>query len=346
MQHRFFAAIAATVLLFQTVGLAAGDTRRAKAKNKAARLVAMLPASDGVAVFDAKRFFDTALPTVLSANQPLLGDITAKIAEIEARTGINLRGFEQIALGITVKSATADKIDVDAVAIASGDVNVAALIEAAKTAAKGTHTEETVAGKTVMIFTPKISMSPSAGNSQIGPIVDKFAGNFDKGIAVAAIDGSTLAVGSPARVRDAVMGRSHVAPDLNSLLAMKGTSVATFAVRNGGLLGTLLPYESDELGKKISLIRTLSGSFDVSNGGLTSSMVVRTATTKDALGLKDLIEVLRDTGVMAWSSSKNADKQLYGRVLKSLKIDSRLNSISLDLTIPQADLDRLVVKLK
>ena len=58
MQHRFFAAIATTVLLFQTVGLAATDTRRAKTKNRAARLVAMLPASDGVAVFDAKRFFD------------------------------------------------------------------------------------------------------------------------------------------------------------------------------------------------------------------------------------------------------------------------------------------------
>ncbi len=346
MQHRFFAAVVAAVLLFQTVGLAAADTRRAKVKNKAARLVAMLPASDGVAVFDAKRFFDMALPSVLSANQPLLSDITAKIAEIETRTGINLRGFEQVAVGLTVKAGTANNIDIDAVAIASGEVNVAALIDAAKTAANGTHTEEIVAGKTVLIFMPKLSVSPSAANSKIGPIVDKFASSFDIGVAVAAIDGTTLAVGSPARVRDTITGRSRLTADLSSLLSTKGSSVATFAVRNGGLLATLLPYESDELGKRISLIRTLSGSVDVSNGGLTSSMTVRTATTKDALGLKDLIEVLRDTGVMAWSSSKNADKQLYGRVLKSVKIESRLNSISFDLTIPQADLDRLVVKLK
>lgn len=346
MQHRFIAGAVAAVLLFQTVGLAAGDTRRAKLNARAARLVAMLPASDGAAVFDAKRFLDTALPTVLSANQPLLANITAKITEIETRTGIDLGSFEQVAVGLTVRSAEANNLDVEAVAIASGDVNVTAVIDAARAAGNGTHAEETVGGKTVLIFTPKLRMSPSANGSTLGPIVDRLAGNLEKGVAVAAIDGSTLVVGSPARVRDAIGGRSHLAPDLSSLLAAKGTSVASFAVRNSGLLATLLPYESDELGKKIALIRTLSGSVDVANGALSSTMIAKTATTKDALGLKDLIEVLRDMGVMTWSGSKNADKQLYGRVLKTLKVESRLNSITLGLTIPQADLDRLVAKLK
>ena len=94
MKTKFLALSAIAVLLLNVAGFASGDIRSARAKKRqTTRLVALLPASDGVAVFDAKRFLNDALPKLLSANQPILAEITAKITEMENRTGIDFGNF-------------------------------------------------------------------------------------------------------------------------------------------------------------------------------------------------------------------------------------------------------------
>ena len=67
MKTRFFACVSISVLLLNVVGFGAFDTRTALAKKRqATRLVSLLPASDGIAVFDSKRFLNDALPQLLS----------------------------------------------------------------------------------------------------------------------------------------------------------------------------------------------------------------------------------------------------------------------------------------
>jgi hypothetical protein len=45
-------------------------------------------------VFDIKRFLDSALPQMLSGNQPMLDEVRQAIDEAKAKTGIDVRQFE------------------------------------------------------------------------------------------------------------------------------------------------------------------------------------------------------------------------------------------------------------
>lgn len=344
MKYRFFAAAAIACLLFNTFAMATGDNRRAKAKARAARLIALLPASDGVAVIDTKRLFDTALPTALASNQPLLSEIISKVADINARTGVDLRSFDQIAVGVTVKHGLTNDLDIDAIAVASGTADLASLTATARAAAAGSIREEAMNGKTIIIFEPKpLPADPNAKTAD--NIHDKVAKALRQEIAMVVIDQRTVAVGSLARIREMMSGHTHVARDVNGLLPAKGAAV-NFAVRNGGLLSALLPVDNDELGKQVGTIQAISGSIDLAETGLTISTVAKTQTVREALSLKDFLEVLRDMGGFVWGQSKAADKQLYSRSLKAVRLGTRANSVMLDITVPQADVDLLVGKLK
>ena len=129
MKTRSFAAALVAVLLLDFAGLAAPDNRRPATKSvQVNRLVNLLPASDGVAVFEAKRFLNDALPKLLAANQSLFAEVMAKITEIETRTGVDLRKFDQVAVGVASKQISAKETDYEPVAIASGDISAGALI--------------------------------------------------------------------------------------------------------------------------------------------------------------------------------------------------------------------------
>ena len=98
MKTRSAALFCLFVLLLNIVGSPAGYNGRNKAQASSAnQLAALLPASDGIVTLDAKRFFNTALPKLLSANQPLLDKITIKIDQVKAQTGIDVRQFDYIA---------------------------------------------------------------------------------------------------------------------------------------------------------------------------------------------------------------------------------------------------------
>lgn len=339
MKYRSFAAAAIAVLLFNTLAFASADNRT-RTKTRAARLVAMLPASDGVAVVDTKRLVDTALPTAFASNQTLLGSITGMIDDTRTRTGVDLRAFEHIAIGATVKPGLTNDLDIDVVALATGAADMAAIVNAAKSAAGASYREEVLNGRTIIVFQPKASQKPAAS----GGLHDKIGHALRQEMALAVVDPRTVAVGSLARVRETVSGQSHIARDLTSLLPAKPAAI-NFALRNGGL-NALLPIDNDELGKKIGAIQVLAGSADIGATGLTISAVAKTATASEAMSLMDFLEVLRDMGGFVWGGSKNADKQMYARLLRSVKLSTRANNILLDVTVPQTDLDQLISKVK
>ena len=63
MKNRIFAAAVTAILILNVVGFSLNDTSTAlRNRRQATRLVSLLPASDGVAVFDSKRFLSDALP--------------------------------------------------------------------------------------------------------------------------------------------------------------------------------------------------------------------------------------------------------------------------------------------
>ena len=350
MKTRFFAVAIISVLLFNVAGFAAGDTASARAKKRqVTRLVSLLPASDGVAVFDSKRFFTEALPKVLAANQPMLAEIMAKVTEIENRTGIDLRKFDQVAVGVAMKQISPTNVDYDSVAIANGDINAGALVAIAKLASKGTYREEKIGDKTVYVFVAKDVVQKTTvkpANSKVADIVDGALDALTKEVAVSMLDSNTLVIGSLSRVRATIEATSRVSADITGLLSIKETAVMSFAMRSPGGMASLLPLDNDELGVNIDSIEYLSGSVDVATAGTSVQLLARTKKPEQAKGLKDTLEGLQVVGGAVFGGSKRPDQMIYGRLIKGVKIGGQGNDISLDLMVPQADIDGLLAGIK
>jgi hypothetical protein len=349
MKTKIFAFAAVAVLLINAVGFAAGDTRPAQAKKaQASRLISLLPASDGIAVFDSKRFLEDALPKLLSANQPVLSSITSKMTDIENRTGIDFRKFEQVAVGVSMKPKTEKDYDFAPVVIAGGDINAGALIAMAKLASKGKYRQEKISEAAVYIFNVKDALP--ANRSQTKSSSAKVAMNHLKAlpdeIAVTPLDRNTLAFGTIDRVRETLEAKSHVSADLTALLFAKETAVASFAFRTPEGMSKLVSLDNDELGANLDTIKYIAGSLDIAAVGTSLQLMARTAQPEQAMSLKDTLEALQILGKAVLGGSKQPDKMVYGRMIKNAKIGVNGTDITLDLLVPQADIDLLVARLK
>lgn len=348
MKTRFFAVTAIAVLLLNVVGSSWGYSPRARVLSpQASRLVSMLPASDAVAIFDTKRFLNDAMPKVLSANQPMLNEITGKISEMERKTGIDFRKFDQVAVGVAMKAGKEAKdLDCEPVAIAGGDINSGALIAIAKLGSKGKYREEKLGDRTLYVFTmPETVKKTSPANAKSSRIAQAIKAHVSE-IAVTALDSKTLAIGCPERVRETIGAKTHVGTDLTDLLAAKETAVMSFAAKPPVGMSKMLSLDNDELGATINSIQYMSGSVDVATAGTSLQMMARTTKPDQAAALKDTLEGLQMLGKAVLGNSKNPDQQMYGRMVKNARFGVTGNDVTLDLLVPQADIDLLVAKIK
>jgi len=337
MKIRISSLAAIAVLLLNSLAFSAGDT-----------LVSLLPDTDAVALFEGKRFCD-ALPKLLAANPAILTKITTTVADIESKTGIDLKKFDQVAIGVNIKLGEGKNTQVDGVAIAGGDIKAGALVAMAKLASDGKYKEETVAGRSMFIITMPPSVKKAAPKSptasKVGQAIDKHLDELPTDIAVSALDGNTLAVGGPEMVRAVLEGKTHANPELTSLLSQRETTIASFAVKTPGIITSMFPLDNDSLGQTISSIRILSGSIDVTAPGAALQIMARTTDAKRAAELKDLLDVAQMLGG-SLLGSKQPNKNTHGRLIKNVKIGVNGNDVTLDLLVPQADIDVLVAQIK
>ncbi len=350
MRSRFFAVAAIAVMLLNVLGIGAADANGARVKKaEVSRLISLLPASDGVVVFDSKRFVNDALPKILSANQPILAEITGKIAEMEAATGIDFRKFDQVAVGVAIKSLTPARHDVESVALASGDINAGALIAIAKLASKGTYREEKIGGKTVYVISAREVLqktTPQPASSKVAGLMDKALKAMTKEVAVATLDSNTIAIGSTARIRQTLAADTRVSAEITGLLSVKETSVMSFAMKTPGGLSKMFSLDKDELGANLDAIDYFAGSMDVAAAGTSLLVTARTKKAQQAQGLKDTLDGLKMVGGAVFGGSKRTDQQIYGRLIKNAKVENRGSDVSLELLVPQADIDGLLAIIK
>jgi hypothetical protein len=350
MRRRTFTAATAAflVLSFMFSAFAAVDKKRPvkrKVKAQTNPLVALLPASDAVATINGNRFFGEALPKVLSANQKLLGEILAKIDSLETKTGVDLRRFDAFAAGINIVKKESNDFDYDPVVVARGAVDTASLVESARKVAEGRYREETIAGRTVYVISAK-DIADQLKKTSAGPNDPIKDVEIKNDIAISALDSTTMVVGNLNRVRETVEHKTSISSELATLLTKKAPAVVNFAGNVPGGMSSLLPLDNDELGATIDSIKTIYGSVDVAAGQGIISLTGRTVQAKQAADLKGTLEGLRDLGKGLLGASKNADKKLYARLLSNIRITQAANEISLDLAMPQADIDALVAIFK
>ncbi len=323
------------------------SNEKTSAKN-ANELAAFLPSSDIVVTFDAQKTFNTALPQVLSANQEMLDKINAHIEGIKGKIGIDARQFEQVAIGAKTAQISGDKTEIEPFILARGSFNSTQLITAAKLVSKGRYTEEKIGSRTVYIF--KINEiaaqnKPQPDNSFFGKITDKMLKSVSNEIAVTAYDNNTLAFGTAARLREAFADdKSRVSAEVLGLASKNPNAVINFGGKMPKGLGALLPIDNDELGKTIDSINRFSGSLDIADGKTNLFVMAKTLKENDATNLYDTIDALKSLGKMFLGGNKSADKQVYARMLENANLTRSGTEVSLDLLVPQSDIDVLVGK--
>lgn len=349
MKSRFLAVAVLGVLVLNLTGSAFANIKEKKGrKSQATQLATLLPASDGVVTVDVKRFFGVALPKLLSANQPMMGNILAKIDEMKSKTGIDIRQFEYLAAGVTATKISDKEYDFDPVVIARGQISAGGLIGAAKLAANGKYREEKVGDRTIYVFAAKDIAEQAKQHAPAGKtaIADKIIGKLSREIAVTTLDANTLVFGSLPLVRQTLGGKSAVGSDLTSLLGKRETFVVSFAGKLLSGMKGLLPIENDELGKNIDSIRYVYGNMDVNGEVASINMTARTVQNSQAAALLETLEGLQIVGKALLGGAKGADKQVYARMIDNAKFSVKGNEVMLDLQVPQSDIDVLVGMIK
>jgi hypothetical protein len=309
----------------------------------------MLPATDGIVTLDAKRLSSDGLPRVLAANAPLLAHVNATIQQIQTKTGIDLRKFDEVALGLKFVPKGAKGVNTYGVALASGDINAAAAIAVAKVASNGAYRQETIAGRAVYVFTVKDianGVMTTAANSKATAFVDGAANQITASIAVAAYDANVLVIGNEPLVRQTLIGATHPSVELTSLLNRNPAAIVNFAVKPPAGLEGMLPLDNDELGKNLRSIRYLSGAMDITAAGASLNVAARTTQPAQAQGLKTMLDGLQMMGTAILGGGNKPANQAYARMLKSAKFSQTGSDVTLDLLVAQADIDTLISGLK
>lgn len=345
MKSRILILFIIAAFVFSAIAFVFSGKTSAKNTNE---LAALLPASDIVVTMDAQKTFNTAVPQVLSANQEMLDKINAHIDGVKTKLGIDARQFEQIAVGAKTRQISPQQTEVEPFILARGTFNAAQLITIAKLASKGKYTEEKIGSRTVYVFKiNELSAQNKAqtNNSFFGKMMDKMLKSLSNEIAVTAFDNNTLAFGTAARVREAfATNKSHVSAEVLGLANKNPNAVINFGGKMPKGMGALLPLDNDELGKNIDSINQFSGSLDVADGKANFFVMAKTLKEDDAQSIFDLIEVMKSFGKMAFSGNKNADKQVYARMIENANVTRNGTEVSLDLQVPQNDIDVLIGK--
>ena len=345
MNRKILSIVTLSLLVLNAAGLSiAGPRKKAAPAPQTSPLVAKLPASDAVAVIDARRIFDQAIPQILASKQDLLTKINGHIREMQAKTGIDIRKFDRIVIGANIKRGAGKDYDLDPVVLARGTMNAGSLIAAAKLGTNAGYREEKLGERTIYIFTPK-SVADKNVPSSTSPGVSAAIDHVPAEMAVSTLDTNTLVFGSLARVRETLEARSTVAPEITSLLSPRAASVFTFAARMPEGVKDMLPMDNDELGKNIESIKFLYGWTDVTAAGASMNLTARTTNGESAQGLYDTVAFLQQLGKGMLGSSKKPQNAVYARLIDNAKVTKTGSDVALDLTVAQSDIDILLASL-
>jgi hypothetical protein len=316
-----------------------------KAVPQTNQLASLLPNSDAVLNVQMSRLMNEAMPQVLATKPNYLQDINGKIDEIKTNIGIDLRQFDQLAVGIGYKTVSPKETDFEPLMMARGKFNSGAFLGLAKVAAKGKYREEKIGERTVYIFTPTEIMAnntPNTKNSFLNKMFDKMLNSFKKEIAVTSYDDNTLVMGSLKRVRETFESQTKVNKTILDLASKSPNAILSFGANMPNGASQFLPLDNDELGKNIESINQMYGALDMTSGKATLAVSAKTEKADQAQSLEETLSGLQMVGKAILGGSQKADQQLYARLIENAVIARKANEVSLNLTMPKTDIDALM----
>lgn len=315
------------------------------------QLAKLLPESDAVILLDSKRLIVETLPQVLSANQVLLSKIIGKIDTLKDETGLDLRDFQDVAIGLKSKTVSEAEIDFDPIVLARGSVDSKALIAVARLASDGKYQTEIVGDHTIYIFSTdkliennKPEDDPKNSKSFIEKTIDKMFKGVSDELAITAYNENTVAIGSVARVKETITRSSRISENVLGLLNQKPNAVGIFGALLPTGLSRYIDLDNDELGATLDAVRMIKGAMDVRDGNVSLLVMAETLDVKQAQDLEGTLTGLQMLGKILLGSSKSPDKQVYARMIENAKISRTEKLIKFELAVPKSDIDVIVGK--
>ena len=331
MKTRILITTLSLLLAFAATGFA---QKSGKAPKPTPSLLEALPQSDAVAIVNVRQLLDQAVPKILAENPAKLAEVNAEIAKFKTRTGIDPRSFDQVALGMRYTYPAAGIAKIESVVLARGTFNAAAFVAAGRIAANGKYREEKYQGHTIYIFTLEQQLKV------FGLLNIKV-----NDLAVSALSGSVLALGSSNTVKSAIdagKGRRGLNQELIALATRDPNAAIGFGGNVSPALLQTVRFSNDAIVKDIATIRQVYGTVGVTDKDVEMFLAARTVNAVSAKNLSVTLEGLKQLAAL-WVGNMKAPKGTVARAaLDNLKITAQGSELQIRTAVAQADLAPLM----
>ena len=327
------AVVSGITIITLVSSLTFGGQRQKTTAAEPANIASYLPASDAVAIVDVKRMLNETMPSILGSDQAKLAQANAEVDKFKTKTGVDLRQFNRVAVGVRYAYPNATTTKLETVAIAHGTFDAKAVSASARAAANGKSREEKYRGLTITIINV---------NDQI-----KVLGLWNMTIselAICPLDPTSLALGTLENVKAAIdAGKVGRAPaELIALASKDPAAVIGFGANITPELLAKLDVGNDTIAKDVSSIKQAYGSVGSTQSDVTLMMVARTDSADAAKNLGDTVEGLRQLGSMFIGRLADPRKALAESALNNLKVTARGMEVEIRTQVAAANLAALI----
>ena len=326
------AVVSGVTIITLVSSLTFGGQRQKTPPPAPANIASYLPASDAIAIVDVKRMLNETMPSILGSDQAKLAQANAEIDKFKTKTGVDLRQFNRVAVGMRYVYPNATTTRLETVAIAHGTFDAKAVSASAR-AADGKSLEEKYRGLTITIVNV---------NDQI-----KLLGLWNMTInelAICPLDPNSLALGTLENVKAAIdAGKAGRAPaELVSLATKDPAAVIGFGANVTPELLATLDVGNDTIAKDVSSIKQAYGSVGSTQSDVTVMMVARTDSVDAVKNLGDTIEGLRQLGTMFIGRLAQPRRALAESALNNLKVTARGTELEIRTQVAASNLAALI----
>ena len=327
------AVVSGITIITLVSSLTFGGQRQKTTAAEPANIASYLPASDAVAIVDVKRMLNETMPSILGSDQAKLAQANAEVDKFKTKTGVDLRQFNRVAVGVRYAYPNATTTKLETVAIAHGTFDAKAVSASARAAANGKSREEKYRGLTITIINV---------NDQI-----KVLGLWNMTIselAICPLDPTSLALGTLENVKAAIdAGKVGRAPaELIALASKDPAAVIGFGANITPELLAKLDVGNDTIAKDVSSIKQAYGSVGSTQSDVTLMMVARTDSADAAKNLGDTVEGLRQLGSMFIGRLADPRRALAESALNNLKVTARGMEVEIRTQVAAANLAALI----
>ena len=310
------------------------QTRSRHSAPAASGLMSSLPVSDAVVHVKVKQLLNEAMPQILASNPTKLSEVTASIEKFKDRTGLDMRMFQEIALGVKFTYPAEGITKAQTVAVANGSFSSAAMVAAGRVATNGKYREEKYHDKTIYVFTIDETI--------------RLLGFFDIRItelAAAPLDANTLALGDQAGVRaaiDAGRNRKNTNAELIALASRDPNAIIGFGANMSEQLVSNLDIGNAPITADLKTLRQVYGSVSANATDLDLFLGARAVNAAAAKSLGDTLEGLKQFGALLVGRLSGAKGVVAKSALANMTIIADANELHIRTSVAQAEVGPLL----